>query len=131
MIMSGTANGTIPDKAKHVCMAHYQIIEHVVNTRQCTSSHNESCWKTISEVGSVDTVAQAFELPAESTTPYQWICKYCRLYLTDKHTLTNVLQADVNSSDELTKKRAEIIQNAIEKVKEHGIAFTKDLVTEL
>ena len=75
-------------------------------------------------------MTDVFDLPTGSVAPHDWLCKRCRLYITDKVTLNNVLQSDTSCPDDIIRKRAEILKSAADRVKQHGIVFTKDLISK-
>ena len=131
---SGIIDHQVPRDASHVCKNHFRAIRKLVNARKCgicSNSFNDSWWKLVSEVGvELQEITEAFGLSEGSLKVHDWVCKHCRLYLTDKTRLCNVLEADTTSTDHITRKRAEIVKEGIEKIRHQGISFTSDIINE-
>lgn len=77
-----------------------------------------------------DDLCVAFSLPQGSVNVLGWMCNRCQLCNMDINNFCIQLEQDTNSSDTITRTRAEVAGNAVEKVRKDGIVFTKSIHSE-
>ncbi len=134
LCVTGYADPTVAEMAKHICRAHYRRIIDIRGSRSCqicSTNYSDSTWKLVSDVtNNPDSLCKAFSLPAGSVNLLGWICSRCELCNDDMYKLCTRLEEDISSDDIIISTRARILHNMVEKLRTEGIVFTRDVHTE-